>query len=84
MRHHGGTGGVSAVLTQVHHTLDNWYGVQFRHRRRLKRGYQRHGGHEKDMNNGTGGSTRSARGGGAIRERQPCLSHFYAAKEKRA
>jgi hypothetical protein len=80
MRQHGGMDGVAGSPTQVQHTLDNWYGVQVRCRRRLKRGYQGHGGHGNIMSNGTGGwSIISARGRGTIRERHLGLSHFYNA-----
>jgi hypothetical protein len=79
MRQNGTKGGATGAPTQVQPTLENWYGVQFERRRRLKRGNQRHERQVHNMKNGKRGSNRSTRGQNAIRERQLGLSHFYAA-----
>jgi hypothetical protein len=79
MRQNRTKGGSTGAPTQVDPTLENWYGVQVDRRRKLKGGNQRHERQAHNMNNGTRGSGRSARGQNAIRERQLVVSHFYAA-----
>jgi hypothetical protein len=39
--------GAAATPAQVQTTLGNWYTVQLRRRRRLKKGYQRNGGQDE-------------------------------------
>jgi hypothetical protein len=63
---------------QVQTTLDKWYTVQTRRRRRLKRGYLRNGGRDVRRTQGNSGThNRSTHGRQQRRTRQPVLAHMY-------
>jgi hypothetical protein len=62
MRAHNATDGAAATPAQVQTTLYNWYTVQLRRHRRLKRGYQRNGRRDDRRTTNTGTLNRSNRG----------------------
>jgi hypothetical protein len=47
MRNPAATDGAAAAPVQVQSTLDNWYTVQLRRSRRMKRGFLRNGGRDE-------------------------------------
>jgi hypothetical protein len=71
------TDGVAMTPAQVQTTLDNWYTIQLRRCRRLKRGYQRNGGRDERRTTNTGIYNRSNRGRQARYSQQLGLANMY-------
>jgi hypothetical protein len=71
------TDGAAATPDQVQATLDNWYTVQLRRRRRLKREYQRNGGRDERRATPTGTHNRSNTGRQTRYSRKLGLANMY-------
>jgi hypothetical protein len=71
------TDGATATIAQVQTTLDNWYTVKLRQRRRLKRRYQRNGGRDERRTTNTGTHSRSNRGRQTRYSRKLGLENMY-------
>jgi hypothetical protein len=77
MRNPIATDGVAVTPIQVQTTLDNWYTVQLRRRRRLKRGFQGNGGRDERRTTNTGIQNRSNRGRQTRYSRKLGLVNMY-------
>jgi hypothetical protein len=77
MRNPIATDGAAVTLVQVQTTLDNWYMVQLRQRRRLKTGFQRNGRRDERRTTNTGTQNRSNRGRQMRYSRQLGLKIMY-------
>jgi hypothetical protein len=71
------TGGLAVAPAQVQTTLDNWYTIQLRRRRRLKMGFQRNGGRDGRRLSNTGAQNRYNRGRQARHSRQLWVLSFH-------
>jgi hypothetical protein len=77
MRNLSAMGGPAEAPAQVQTTLDSWYTVQLRQRRRLKKGFQRNGGRDERRIANSVTQSRSNRGRQARHSQQLGLANMY-------